>query len=1172
MKPRIDPSSRLVLEERTLASPRRWSSVGAGSAAAPSLFVELAARTSFSGISIEGFGAVEGRSLLDARASWPGAGLPEEVVARAALLGQDVIAVADVDTVAGVVRAHAAGKELGVRVIPGCELLLDEGSLVLLPCSALGWANLCTILTLARDGERLRGLEKDDVEHRLEVVVDHARDLMAIAWPPFHEAALARLREAFADRLSVGVTFQDVPEDDVGLAFAQRWAARGLPVVLSARPLLVDAADKPFHDVLCAMRQHLHVSRAGQRLLPNSAARMQSEDDLRQKAQARLGADVVERWLGHSRAIAEAAGFQLGELRYAFPIDDPDPDGLLRQRTYEGASERYPQGIPAAVRAQLEHELALVREIAVAPYFLTVKDIVDVARERGILCQGRGSAANSAVCYCLGVTAIDPVHMGLFFERFLSKERAEPPDIDVDFEHERREEVIAAIYQRWGRDHAAMVSEVVSFRGRSAVREVGKAHGLSDVVTGRIAEQMIHSSWSELLGPAPGTERHKEVAARQRGMGRRGARASPMDATVRALGVDIDDPAVRRTLQMALRLQGHPRHLGIHSGGFVLTRQRITELLPIEPARMPGRSVLPWDKDDVDTLGLFKMDVLGLGMLTCVRKAIELVNDAECRTENDYSMADNDAEIILKKELEKKSEVNSKIKDCIRINRPLKLHTIPPEDPAVYDALCLGDTVGVFQVESRAQMSMLPRLKPRCFYDLVVEVAIVRPGPIQGGMIHPYLRRRNGEEPVSYPHDSLRPILERTLGIPLFQEQVMRLAVVGAGYSPGEADQLRRDMAAWRKNGRLERHRQRLLEGFQKTGVDVDFAERLYEQIKGFGEYGFPESHAASFAILVYASAWLKRWFPAEFCCALLNSLPMGFYAPAQIVADAQRHGVVVRGVDVDASAWDCSLEPGEGGARAVRLGLRIVKGLREEQARSLVLERERHGPFVDVADVIRRGRLEKRARLALARAGAFDLLAGHRRAALWAALDARPPLLTALRDVEPSLPAPTQGELLLLDYEQTGLSLNDHPMRHVRPGLLRSLSSRLAARRTPPLLDSRGLHEARSGARVMLAGLVIGRQRPGTADGTCFLTLEDEHGSANVIVWGRDFERWRTTIVSARFLLVDSVVERQGRVVHAIARGVAAVTPSADAFGRVVDEQAVGAQLSLPFSSRNFH
>jgi error-prone DNA polymerase len=758
-----------------------------------------------------------------------------------------------------------------------------------------------------------------------------------------------------------------------------------------------------------------------------------------------------------------------------------DANELLRIATFEGAKQRYPEGMPEDVRKQVEHELQLIREIEVAAYFLTVKDIVDIARDKGILCQGRGSAANSAVCWCLGVTSIDPVRMGLLFERFLSKERGEPPDIDVDFEHERREEVIQAIYAKYGRDHAAMVSEVISYRGRSSVREVGKVYGLTETVTGRIADLMLHSSFGEMT----------KAELRQ----------SVIDANL-----DPDDRRVARTLEMSYRLQGHPRHLGIHVGGFVLTKDRITTLGPVEPARMDDRTILPWDKDDVDALGLFKMDVLGLGMLTCIRKCMELLK--------------------------------------LHRGLDLSLATIPPEDPAVYEALSRADSIGVFQVESRAQMAMLPRLKPQSFYDLVVEVAIIRPGPIQGGMVHPYLRRRNGEEPIDLPHPSLAPILERTLGVPLFQEQVMRIAIEGAGYSPGEADQLRRDMAAWRKNGKLARHRDRLLAGFAERGIPRDFGERLYEQIKGFGEYGFPESHAASFAILVYASSWLKTHYPGFFACALLNSLPMGFYAPAQIVADAQRHGIQVRPVSVNESEWDCTMEDD-----ALRLGLRQVKGLREETGRLIAAQR----PFVDVSDLVRRLDLDKRARHALGRSGALDSLATHRRAAVWAAMDKRPSLLRGLPDDDAAreLRAPSSSEILMLDYETVGLSIDDHPMLHVR----RSLPADLGR-----VMSSRDVMAAPPKTKARVLGLVIGRQRPGTADGTCFVTLEDEHGLVNVVVWGRDFDRWRHTVVTATFLLVDGVIEREGLVVHLISHAVRSVRPRLDT------------QMRLPFASRDFH
>jgi error-prone DNA polymerase len=1142
VRTRVDPSTRVVLEEAGAVGPAR---VGAGER-----FVELCARTSFSGITIEGFGAVEGRTTHDARAAWPGAGLPEEVVARAALLGQDTVAIADLDSVAGVVRAHVAGKELGVGVIPGCELLLDEGSLVLLPMTARGWANLCTILTIAKDGTLQRGVQKDDVEHRLQTVLDHHEDLQAIAWPPFADDALIALRDVFGDRLSVGLAIADTPDDEVAIAFVERAGrVHGIAAVLSARPLLVDEADGPLLDVLCCIRQHLQLRDAGQRLPPNRRSRMRDGNDLAAIARSAMVRDHPrdhprdrgddrgandDRWIAamiaRSRAIADACVFRLDDLRSAFPVDVDDPDAELRSRTFAGAAERYPEGVPDDVRQQLEHELALVKDLGVAPYFLTVKDIVDVARDRGILCQGRGSAANSAVCYCLGITSIDPVRMGLLFERFLSRERAEPPDIDVDFEHERREEVIQEIYRRWGRDRAAMVCEVIAYRGRSAVREVGKVLGLSELVTGKIAELMHHGSLCELLG------------------GRSAKTPQSFVDVCREVGIDGDDPMVQETLRLAMRLQGHPRHLGIHVGGFILTRAPLTTISPIEPARMEGRAILPFDKDDVDALGLFKMDVLGLGMLTCIRKAMALL-------EHD----DSAVSAITK----------------TPPPRPLRLHTIPAEDPKVYDAICRADTVGVFQIESRAQMAMLPRLRPRKFYDLVVEVALIRPGPIQGGMVHPYLRRRDGREAIDYPHESLKPVLERTLGVPLFQEQVMKLAVIGAGYTGGEADQLRRDMAAWKKTGRLERHRRRLFDGFTSRGVSPDFAHRLYEQIKGFGEYGFPESHAASFAILVYASSWLKTHHPAHFACALLNSLPMGFYLPAQIVADAQRHDVAVRPVCVLHSAWDCTLEPPSTATSSstmptLRLGLRLVKGLHEDVGRAIEAERQR-GPFIDVADVVRRCRLDKRARLALAKGGAFDGLAGHRRSAMWLAMDPRPPLFARLPDEQPALFPPSSGEVLALDYATVGLSVSDHPMRHVRPGVEARLRARARGRRAPKLLHSREVQQARHGTRALVCGLVIGRQRPGTADGTCFVTLEDEFGMVNVVVWGRDFDRQRVVIVTSRFLLVDAVIEREGLVVHAIARAVMGVSPEAGTFEGGAPE-AREAQMLFPFAGRNFH
>ena len=1139
MKPRIDPSSRLVLDEVQLPPPSPPPATVSG-------FVELCARTTFTGVTIEGYGSVEGRSTLDARAAWPGAGLPEEVVARAAVLGQDAIAIADVDTVSGVVRAHAAGREHGVDVIPGCELLLDEGSLVLLPMTKTGWANLCAILTEAKDGFLCRGLSKDDIEHRLDVVCAHAKDLQAIVWPPLHPrtatTTMTALQAAFGDRLSLGLSFQEVPDDAVAAAFVQTWHEQlGIAVVASARPVLVDENDGAFHDVLCAIRQHELVDRGGQRFLPNRRARLHSETEMvelltrrtRELASSSLSlssSSAITAMVARTRTIAASCTFRLGDTKYLFPVEHDDEDAVLREHTMLGAARRYPAGVPDTVRAQLDHELKIIGVIGVAAYFLTVEAIVQIAVDRGIQCQGRGSAANSAVCYCLGITAVNPAEQSMLFERFISVERSEPPDIDVDFEHERREEVIQEIYRRWGREHAAMVCEVISYRGKSSVRDVGKVFGLSDVVTSRIADLMGHSSFAELLGESRFPSMRKATPRRRE-----------LREVAVEIGLDVKDPAVLRTLQMSLRLQGHPRHLGIHVGGFVLTRHPITTLAPVEPGRMQDRAVLPFDKDDVETLGLFKMDVLGLGMLTCISKALKMVNASSSSS--------------------------------------LSLYSIPADDPAVYDAICRADTIGVFQIESRAQMQMLPRLRPRTFYDLVIQVAIVRPGPIQGGMVHPYLKRRSGhpdEVNWRYPHPSFEPILKRTMGVPLFQEQVMQLAIVGAGYSPGDADRLRRDMAAWKKTGRLERHRERLIAGFLAHGVTQQFAEQVFEQIKGFGEYGFPESHAASFAYLVYASSWLKHHHPAVFACALLNSLPMGFYAPAQIVKDAQRHGITVRAADVTQSEWDCTLEVDDTSPQpALRLGLRLIKGLREDVARVIVGDRNAHGAFVDIADVVRRGRLDKRARVALAQSGAFDSLAGHRRAAMWAAMDPRPPLFARLPDEQPSLFPPSSAEVLLLDYATVGLSVDDHPMRHVRPGLVDSLVRRhgRSSSNRSKLIDSRELLKTRKAQRVLVAGLVIGRQRPGTADGTCFVTLEDEYGHINVIVWGRDYERWRATIVTHQFLLIDATIEREGTVIHAIARGVVGVSGRAVTGAAADDDTAVSReQQALPFASRDFH
>lgn len=816
-------------------------------------------------------------------------------------------------------------------------------------------------------------------------------------------------------------------------------------------------------------------------------------------------------WVARTVEVASELRFNLGELHYHFPCQTPPgvtADAHLKQLSWEGARRRYPAGIPQKVRSQIENELGLISRMQVAPYFLSTWEVVEIARERGILCQGRGSAANSAVCYVLGITAVNPECSNLLFERFMSSERKEPPDIDVDFEHERREEVIQEIYRRYGRDRSAMVSEVICYRRKSALRDVSKVFGLSLEQCDRLASAFSH--WDP--------ESRKDSA--------RGKR-------IEEAGLDDSALQMRGVLAMADELSGFPRHLSIHVGGFVLSSRPLFEVSPVEPARMEDRSVVPWDKDDLDTLGFFKIDVLALGMLTAIRKALELLwadGALHASPANDSALEPTFAPTAPPAAAPDVQPHSEEVFD------PLEVITrIPNDDPAVYALTSRADTVGVFQIESRAQMAMLPRLRPRCFYDLVIEVAIVRPGPIQGGMVHPYLRRRNLEEAPDC-HPLLEAILERTLGVPLFQEQVMQIAIVGAGYSGGEADQLRRDMAAWKKTGRLQRHRQRLFAGFARNGIDSRFSEALFEQIKGFGEYGFPESHAASFALLVYTSAWLKAHHPAYFVCALLNSQPMGFYSPASLVRDAQKHGVLVRPVCVLSSEWDCTLEalgeaaldqrgPSAGlGARAVRLGLRMIKGLSESNVERL-LERRRAlrakgSGFEDFSDLVRQVPLRKSDLEALAEAGAFAALEAERRQVLWALR--APRQMGLFQDVRvseprPALPALQALEVLALDYERVRLSIADHPLRHLREEL-----------RSRAVITTEELALCSDGQRVTVAGLVTARQRPGTASGVVFVTLEDETGIANLVFFSRIFERYRFAAQHSPLVLVNGKVERQ--------------------------------------------
>jgi error-prone DNA polymerase len=1027
-------------------------------------FVELGARTHFSFLR--------------------GGSSPKALLERASELGYGAVGVADCDGLYGIVRALEASEECGVRLVVGCEVALDPSQRLWLHVASIeGYRSLCQILTESHErhpkGQTRKPEELVARNQFAGIPVAQIGARAAGLWcfcPPDYQAehpeGAALLKEAFGERLSIFV-WRHRGGDDAARCLRAEMASRtlGAPVCATNRVLYATAQDKPLLDVLHCIREGVTLDEAGRALEPNVEAHLKSEAEM-----ARIFADRPA-WLARSLEVADACKFSLRELKYRFPSDtggSESPDEALRRLVNEGVRTRYPLGLPESVRMQIEKELALVRKLEVAPYFLSVKAIVEMARARDILCQGRGSAANSAVCFCLGITSVDPARANLLFERFLSAERHEPPDIDVDFEHERREEVIQDIYNTYGRDRAAMVSEIISYRGKSALREVGKAFGLSLEQVDRLGGLV---SWWDALDKIPPDR-------------------------VAACGFDPDDLRVRQVLGIARAIQGFPRHLSIHVGGFVLSAEPLANVAPVEPATMALRTVIPWDKDDLDTLGFFKVDVLGLGMLTAIRKGLDLAGVSS----------------------ERRGTGVGPLPSAID-----RLAAIPAEDQRVYDALCEADTVGVFQIESRAQMAMLPRLRPRSFYDLVVEVAIVRPGPIQGGMVHPYLRRRTGQERVDLPHPKLGPILERTLGVPLFQEQVMQLAIVGAGYTGGEADQLRRDMAAWRRNGKLERHRARLLEGFEKNGIAREFGERLYQSIEGFGEYGFPESHAASFALLVYASAWLKVHHPAAFAAALINSQPMGFYSPGSIVKDAERHGVEVLPARVDASDWDCTLEGVDraihADAPALRLGLRLVSGFGEDAGRRVERARKAR-PFAGPEDLVARANLDKRALEALARAGALEGFGLGRREALWKTRAPHEDSLLAgldLGDEKPTLAPMSRAEQMVLDYSTTGVAVGDHAMNVVRPTLPRHFKS------------ARDLASMAHGERVSTAGLVICRQRPQTASGVVFVTLEDETGFVNLILWNATFERWRHVTTTSSLLAAHGKIERDGSVVYVV-------------------------------------
>jgi len=1002
-----------------------------------------------------------------------GASSCEELFARAAELGISALGVVDRNSLAGVVRALEASRQTGVRLVVGCRLdLADALPVLLYPTNRAAYARLCRLLSLGkgRAGKGKCHLEWADLvaygEGLIAVLVpDRADDDCALH--------LRRLREAFGDRAYLALTLRRRPNDQLRLwQLSNLAAAARVPTVVTNDVLFHEVGRQLMQDVVTAIRHNVTIDELGHRRKRFADRYLKPPEEMHR---------LFERYpeaLARTIEIMDRCRFSLEELAYQYPEEklfpDLSPQQALEKLTWEGAAERYPEGLPDKVRANLNHELTLIEKLDYAPYFLTVNAIVRFARSKDILCQGRGSAANSAVCYVLGVTSVDPDRNDLLFERFVSEERREPPDIDVDFEHERREEVIQWVYRIYGRERAALCSTVIRYRSKGALRDVGKALGLTEDLTKTLSSQVW--GWSEGV-----EQKHAEE-----------------------LNLNMGDRRLRLAMELAHQLVGTPRHLSQHPGGFVLTSDRLDELVPIEPAAMEDRQVIEWDKDDIDVLKFMKVDVLALGMLSCMRRAFDLLAEH---------------------------------KDI-----QLDLATIPAEDPRTYAMIRKADTLGTFQIESRAQMAMLPRIKPRTFYDLVIEVAIVRPGPIQGDMVHPYLRRREGKEDVTFPKPELEAVLGKTLGVPLFQEQAMRVAIECAGFTAGEADQLRRAMATFKHTGGVSKFGTKLIEGMVGNGYDREFAERTFRQLEGFGSYGFPESHAASFALIAYASSWVKCWHPDAFCCALLNAQPMGFYAPAQIVRDARDHGVEVRPVCVNASRWDCTLEPIEGddGRFAVRLGLRLVKGLGNAEAARLVTCREEQ-PFVSVDDLWRRAAIPTAALVELAEADAFRPSLGlARREALWAikALRNEPlPLFAAAANreagivpeqAEPavSLKPMEAGREVVEDYGHVGLSLRRHPVSFLRADLTR--------RRFVTCAEAVSL---RDGRWVNVAGLVLVRQRPGSAKGVMFITLEDETTVANLVVWSKVFEKYRRTVLGSGMLGVKGRVQREGEVVHIIAR-----------------------------------
>jgi error-prone DNA polymerase len=1007
-----------------------------------------------------------------------GASHADELASRAVELGLSGLAIADTNTFAGIVRGHAAAQEMGLSYLVAVRLVLTDGAeIVAYPKTRKGYGNLCRLLTLGK-----RRAAKGKCDLMIEDVLAWGEACVFIIIKEVGHAEA--LKTAFGDDVFLGLMPAYEGEDEA--RFAARKAlseALNIPLVAMGHVIMHTGRRRRLADVLSCIREKVKIDQLGRLAQPNTEARLKSGFEMRRLFKAYPDAIV------NTQLIMERCSFSLDELKYEYPdevTNGEDADARLRRLTEDGLVWRYPDGLTPRVRAMVEKELKLIAELNYARYFLTVYDIVAFARGQAILCQGRGSAANSVVCYALGITEASPETISMVFERFISDVRGEPPDIDVDFEHERREEVIQHIYQKYGRHRAGICSTVIHFRSRAAIREVGKAMGLSEDAVAALSSQVWGTS--------------------SKGVG---------DDRVAAAGLDAADPRLRQTIELTREIIGFPRHLSQHVGGFVITAGRLDEMCPVENAAMADRTIIEWDKDDIDKIGMLKIDVLALGMLTCIRKAFDLLG--EWKGEH-YSIA-----------------------------------TVPQEDPKVYDMLCIADTLGVFQVESRAQMNFLPRMRPRTFYDLVIEVAVIRPGPIQGDMVHPFIKRRRGQEPVVYPSAALEPVLGKTLGIPLFQEQAMQIASVAAGFTPSEADQLRRALGTARGPGTIQKFKTRFIIGCIENGYDEEFACAVFRQLEGFSGYGFPESHAASFALLVYVSSWLKCHHPDVFCCALLNAQPMGFYAPAQIVRDAREHGVLVRPICAEHSYWDNVLEPAGNGQLAVRLGFRQIKGFREEDGHWL--SAARGNGYRSVEAVWRRAGLDRSALSRLAQADGFAAHGLSRRDALWAVKGLggeKPlPLFAALGEGVPSVPANLPimelREQVFEDYIGTRLTLREHPVTLLQEDIGETC-------------PSQDLRDTVDGRWVDVCGLVITRQRPGTASGVIFLTLEDGTGVSNIVVWPSIFEKWRKAVMTGRLLKIRGKLQREGIVTHVIANQINDLSYLLDTLG---DTRSAGGNIN---------